>query len=66
MIVTDNEELYHILLCLRSHGWTRHLPEKNKICGAAFLDVKWLIGIIRLFKREVLRLQITVNNVFLG
>ena len=31
MIVTDNEELYHILLCLRSHGWTRNLPEINLV-----------------------------------
>tara|TARA_Y100000768_G_scaffold379119_1_gene354426 strand:+ start:8582 stop:9739 length:1158 start_codon:yes stop_codon:yes gene_type:complete len=31
MIVTDDEELYHILLCLRAHGWTRNLPKKNKI-----------------------------------
>lgn len=31
-ILTDDEEIYHILLCLRSHGWTRHLPELNKIC----------------------------------
>lgn len=29
--VTDNEELYHIMLSLRSHGWTRHLPEHSKI-----------------------------------
>lgn len=32
MVVTDDEELYHILLSIRSHGWTRHLPEPNKIC----------------------------------
>lgn len=33
MIVTDDEELYHILLSLRSHGWTRQLPKQNKVCG---------------------------------
>ena len=33
-IVTDDEELYHILLSLRAHGWTRNLPKKNKVCGA--------------------------------
>ena len=33
MIVTDDEELYHILLSLRSHGWTRSLPKENKVCG---------------------------------
>ncbi len=33
LIVTDDEELYHILLCLRAHGWTRQLPKQNKVCG---------------------------------
>jgi dTDP-4-amino-4,6-dideoxygalactose transaminase len=32
-IVTDNEELYHILLCIRAHGWTRNLPKFNKVTG---------------------------------
>ena len=32
LIGTDDEELYHLLLALRSHGWTRHLPEINKLC----------------------------------
>lgn len=30
-ITTDDEELYHILLCLRAHGWTRNLPKENHI-----------------------------------
>jgi len=29
--VTDDEEIYHILLALRSHGWTRHLPWPNRL-----------------------------------
>ena len=29
VILTDDEELYHILLCLRAHGWTRDLPIDN-------------------------------------
>ena len=29
MITTDDEYFYHMLLSLRSHGWTRHLPAKN-------------------------------------
>lgn len=33
LIVTDNEELYHILLSLRAHGWTRNLPKRNHVCG---------------------------------
>ena len=32
-IVTDNEELYHVLLCLRAHGWTRNLPKFNQVTG---------------------------------
>lgn len=33
VILTSDEELYHILLSIRSHGWTRHLPQKNLITG---------------------------------
>jgi CDP-6-deoxy-D-xylo-4-hexulose-3-dehydrase len=33
LIVTDDEELHHILLCLRAHGWTRNLPKHNHVCG---------------------------------
>lgn len=32
VIGTDDEELYDILLSIRSHGWTRHLPKENKLC----------------------------------
>lgn len=32
LVGTDDEELYNILLCLRSHGWTRHLPKENRLC----------------------------------
>jgi len=32
-IVTDDEELYHILLCMRAHGWTRDLPKENLVSG---------------------------------
>ena len=31
MNVTDDEELYHYMLSIRSHGWTRHLPEDSPI-----------------------------------
>ncbi|MDR6102840.1 CDP-6-deoxy-D-xylo-4-hexulose-3-dehydrase [Agrobacterium larrymoorei] len=31
MVVTDDEEIYHILLALRAHGWTRNLPKQNRI-----------------------------------
>ncbi len=31
MNVTDDEELYHYMLSIRSHGWTRHLPHNAGI-----------------------------------
>ncbi len=31
VIVTDNEELYHLSKCLRAHGWTRNLPKDSSI-----------------------------------
>jgi len=30
-VTTDDEELYHVLLSLRAHGWTRNLPQKNHV-----------------------------------
>ena len=32
-ITTDDEELYHILLSLRAHGWTRNLPKNNHVAN---------------------------------
>lgn len=31
MSVTDDEEMYHYMLSIRSHGWTRHLPENSPV-----------------------------------
>ena len=33
LILTDDEEIYHILLSIRAHGWTRNLPEENFVSG---------------------------------
>jgi CDP-6-deoxy-D-xylo-4-hexulose-3-dehydrase len=33
LIVTDDEEMYQILLSLRAHGWTRDLPKQNYVCS---------------------------------
>ena len=33
VICTADEELQHILLCLRAHGWTRNLPKHNHVTG---------------------------------
>jgi len=33
LVVTDDEELFHILLSLRAHGWTRNLPQVNRVAG---------------------------------
>ncbi|WP_339891715.1 DegT/DnrJ/EryC1/StrS family aminotransferase [Neptuniibacter pectenicola] len=32
-VITDDEELYHILLAIRAHGWTRNLPKENLVSG---------------------------------
>jgi len=32
-VTTNDEELYHILLSLRAHGWTRNLPKFNHVTG---------------------------------
>ena len=31
MVLTDNEELHHLLLSLRAHGWTRDLPDDSPL-----------------------------------
>lgn len=31
VIATDNEELYHLAVCLRAHGWTRDLPANTSL-----------------------------------
>ena len=31
LVTTDDEELYHVLLSLRAHGWTRNLPKENHV-----------------------------------
>jgi CDP-6-deoxy-D-xylo-4-hexulose-3-dehydrase len=33
LITTDDDELHHILLSLRAHGWTRNLPKVNHVCS---------------------------------
>ena len=38
VVCTDDEELHHILLCLRAHGWTRNLPEHNRVTGQKSAD----------------------------
>ena len=37
-ILADDEEIYHILLCIRAHGWTRNLPEVNHVTGRKSQD----------------------------
>ena len=32
MILTDDEELYHLCLSLRAHGWVRDLPQDTPLC----------------------------------
>ena len=39
LVVTDDEELYHIMLVLRAHGWTRNLPKFNHVTGEKCEDL---------------------------
>ncbi len=41
MVTTDDEHFYHMLLALRSHGWTRHLPKVNAL--NARVDKFWFV-----------------------
>ncbi|MCK0104136.1 DegT/DnrJ/EryC1/StrS family aminotransferase [Pseudohalocynthiibacter sp. F2068] len=38
MVTTNDEELYHIMLSVRAHGWTRNLPETNLVTGQKSTD----------------------------
>lgn len=33
MVVTDDQELFELMLSLRAHGWTRNLPAENLVTG---------------------------------
>lgn len=39
IISTDDDELHHILLSLRAHGWTRELPKVNHVCSDKSDDI---------------------------
>ena len=56
MVVTDHEELYHIMLSLRSHGWTT-FPDKNLLVEKSDVDFDVLCFILRLqpSSRRILR-----------
>lgn len=38
LVTTDDEELYHLMLSLRAHGWTRQLPAENCVVGRKLDD----------------------------
>jgi CDP-6-deoxy-D-xylo-4-hexulose-3-dehydrase len=38
LVCTDDEELHHLLLSLRAHGWTRNLPARNRVTGTKDAD----------------------------
>lgn len=37
-VLTNDEELYHVMLSMRAHGWTRNLPEKNHVIARSEQD----------------------------
>ena len=38
MVLTNNEDLYYLMLSIRSHGWTRDLPKRHKFLNLAGRD----------------------------
>ena len=38
-VSTNDEEMYHIMLCMRAHGWTRNLPKNNLVTGTKSDDL---------------------------
>lgn len=65
VITTDDEYFYNMLLCLRSHGWTRHLSKDNplhaKVSAYEFiypgynvrpLEIQGAVGIEQIKKLE--------------
>lgn len=40
MAVTDDPELYHILLSLRAHGWVRDLPQQSSLASETEIENK--------------------------
>ena len=44
-VTTDDEELYHILLSLRAHGWTRNLPQQNRVSYKVTTGLKSLLDL---------------------
>lgn len=38
LICTNDEEIYHVMICLRAHGWTRHLPMENHVANKSSND----------------------------
>lgn len=40
MVVTDDPELYHVLLSLRAHGWVRDLPQKSSLATETEIENK--------------------------
>lgn len=62
MITTDDRHFYEMLLCLRSHGWTRHLPAEN-VLGATVGAFEFLMPGYNVRPMEV---QAAIGRVQLG
>jgi len=65
MVVTDNEELYHLMLSIRSHGWARDLPEKIHDSWKKDYDIDEVRDLYT-FYYSGFNLRSTEVNAFLG
>ena len=62
VITTNDRHFYELLLCLRSHGWTRHLPADN-VLGATVGPFHFLLPGYNVRPMEV---QAAIGRVQLG
>lgn len=65
LISTNNEELYHTLLMIRSHGWDRDLPESKKQSFRDKYEVSEFNGLYT-FYHPAFNLRSTDLQAFLG
>ena len=46
VVVTDDKELYELMLSIRAHGWTRDLPENNSLIKKSSDDFQEMFNFI--------------------
>ena len=65
MVCTDDEDIYHILLMIRSHGWDRDLPQKKVVELRTKYNIPSFRGLYT-FYHPAFNLRSTDLQAFLG